>query len=207
MPLYLLGPSSGGFFATQYARRQYGVAALAVQVSVPSAQDVQPPLPSGAHAFPPLQILLMQKDAGKLAEADALLRMQPPWPGSEHAKVLRFGPKAVGPTFFSDGILGISRNASVAVRDALVAAGYVDRMSGKVLAHPSRGKWREPVLSALTDKKLRRDSLPQRSLQLAMDAIFARLDLAYAYHASSCEHMDATLDFFRSHRTVAAAIG
>ena len=37
----------------------------------------------------------------------------------------------------------------------------------------------------------------QGSLQLAMDAIFARLDLAYAYHASTCEFMPQTLDHFR----------
>ena len=30
-----------------------------------------------------------------------------------------------------------------------------------------------------------------------MDGIFARLDLAYAYHASTCEHVDKTIAFFQ----------
>ena len=54
-PLFVLGPSSGGFFATQAARHWRDVRAIAVQVSVPSMNDVRTPLPSGATVFPPLQ--------------------------------------------------------------------------------------------------------------------------------------------------------
>ena len=198
LPLFLLGPSSGGFFATQYARHVGGVSALSIQVSVPSVHDVSPPLPAGpSRAFPPLQMLLMQRDSGKLDEAQKLLRTQPPWPGQSDATLLRFTPKPVTPTFFSDGIVGLSPLASRAARDALVNAGHVDAKSSRVLAHPSRGKWREPVLGALS--RFGRDALPQRSLQVTMDAIFARLDLAYAYHASSCEFIDATISFFSTH--------
>ena len=197
LPLFLLGPSSGGFFATQYARQVRGVSAISIQVSVPSARDVAQPLPSGARMFPPLQMLLMQRDAGKLAESEALLHLQPPWPGQADAQVLRFKPKPVTPTFLSDGIDALASQASSAVRDALVLAGHVDSKTSHIVSHPSRGKWREVVLGALS--KFGRESLPQRSLQVTMDAIFARLDLAYAYHASSCEFIDSTLVFFKQH--------
>ena len=40
------------------------------------------------------------------------------------------------------------------------------------------------------------ESLQQGSLQLTMDGIFARLDLAYGYHASTCEVANRTLAFF-----------
>ena len=56
------------------------------------------------------------------------------------------------------------------------------------------GGWREPIVNAL--ERLKRSALPQRSLQLAMDAIFAELDYAWAYHASTCDFMDETLAHF-----------
>ena len=205
LPLFLLGPSSGGFFATQYARQERGVSALSIQVSVPSARDVMQPLPSREQTFPPVQMLLMQRDSAKLAESEALLRLQPPWPGLAHAQVLRYKPKAVTPTFFSDGIVGLAPRASGAIRDALMQAGYVNSATSQVVSHPSRGKWREPVLGALS--RFGRESLPQKSLQVAMDSIFARLDLAYAYHASSCELINATLAFFQQHAAAGGGAG
>ena len=38
--------------------------------------------------------------------------------------------------------------------------------------------------------------MPQRSKQLAIDGVFARLEMAYAQEASTCEYVDKTLEFF-----------
>lgn len=190
-PLFVLGPSSGGWFAGQLGRAWPAVAAVAMQVMVPSAADLAPPLPSG-RAYPPLQLTLLQRDGAKLREFETLRAAYP------HAQLelLKSAPRPVGPSFFSDGIAGLDPAASAAVHAALVRAGHVDG-EGLVRKHPSRGAWREAVLAALgTD----RSRLPQRSLQVAMDGIFARLDAAYAYHASTCEHVQATLAFFERHR-------
>ena len=47
------------------------------------------------------------------------------------------------------------------------------------------------------DKKRDVTALPGHSSQLTMDAIFARLDLAYGYHASTCQYINQTLSFFK----------
>lgn len=106
-------------------------------------------------------------------------------------------PRALTATFFSDGMPGLAPEVSKAVRDALVAAGHVDGGTFMVKQHPSRGAWRDAVRAAIeaaTHKK--NAALPQGSMQLTMDGVFARLDLAYAYHASTCAVMDRTLAFF-----------
>lgn len=212
-PLYAFGPSSGGWLAGQAGRHWSDVKAVAMQVMVPVPEDVRPPLPSYSNRYPPLQMTLMQRDAGKLREAHALLAAE--WPGREDAELLIAAPHPLTPTFFSDAIVGLSSSSSIAVRDALVAAGYVDK-GGTVKQHPSRGTWRSAVLealgaapsgaassagaaaaSSLHPSPRKRASLPQASLQLAMDAIFARLDTAYAFHASTCEFVNSTLAFFR----------
>jgi hypothetical protein len=190
VPLFAFGPSSGGWFAGQVGRTWQDVRAVAMQVMVPTLVDVQSPLPRG-RAFPPLQVTLMQRDAGKLQEMSTLLAAS--WPGQEHARLLVAAPKAVTPLYFSEKIAGLSTQLSRSVHEALVAAGFVDAVTGLVRSHPSRGKWRETVLSALGQ---RRPLLPQGSIQLAMDSIFACLDTAYAYHASTCEYVNVTLDFF-----------
>ena len=189
LPLFLLGPSSGGFLATQAARQWGGgvVRGLSIQVSVPSADDVRAP------GFPKhLQVVLLQKDAGKLKEAEALRRAMPT------AEVLVQPPVAVPPHFFSDAMPGLAPAKSAAVRDALVAAGHIDGRTSMVRTHPSRGTWRDAVRAALEGGGSGRhaESLQQGSLQLTMDGIFARLDLAYGYHASTCEVANKTLAFF-----------
>lgn len=192
-PLFLLGPSSGGFFATQMARHAPDVHAVSIQVSVPSRDDLQSPLPSGASSFPPLQMILMQRDTSKLKEAEALRR------AADELHVAH--PKPVHATFFSDGILGLSPNFSSSVRDALVRSGRVDAQTSRVISHPRREEWREAVRKGLLDEhgKQPRNGLPQKSLSLTMDSIFARLDLAYAYHASTCEYAQRTVQFFGAH--------
>lgn len=189
-PLVLLGPSSGGWFITQAARQWADVRALSVQISVPSSNDVQAPLPSGAAAYPPLQLVLMQRDTGKLREAEAL---------RQHvSETIVEAPRPLGATFFSDGMPGLSPDVSRAVRDGLVAAGHVDAATLLIKKHPSRGSWRDPVRAAIEAATHGKNAalLPQGSLQVAMDGIFARLDLAYAYHASTCFVVERTLAFF-----------
>ena len=41
-----------------------------------------------------------------------------------------------------------------------------------------------------------RSLLPQRSQEVALDAIFQELDVAFAFHANTCEHAAATMRFF-----------
>ena len=194
VPLLVMGPSSGGFFATQMARHAPEVRALSIQVSVPAADEIKAPLPSGARRFPPLQMILMQRDTGKLKEAEALRR-------ADDDELLVARPKPVHANFFSDGIVGLSPNLSAAVRNALVRAGRVDAQTSRVVSHPRREEWRDAVRNGLLDAhgKQPRTGLPQKSLSLAMDSIFARLDLAYAYHASTCEFADRTVQFFGAH--------
>ena len=77
-------------------------------------------------------------------------------------------------------------NAAVSWRRLeLVRAGFVNGSTSYLKAHPSRGAWRDVVHKGLLDShgRQRRDWLPQGSLQVAMDGIFARLDLAYAYQS------------------------
>ena len=198
VPLFAIGPSSGGWFAGQTGRNWIDMRAVSMQVMVPTVEDVSLPLPSTLQSYPPLEIILMSRDTAKLRERDALLAAN--WPGRGDLRVHVASPKPIGPTYFSDTIVGMLPNVSAAVHAALVKAGHVDAQSGKVRKHPSRGSWRDTVLNALGH---RHSMLPQGSLQLAMDAVFAELDTAYGYHASTCEAVNKTLDFFR--RTLPSA--
>ena len=195
-PLFLLGPSSGGFFAAHAARTWPEIRGLSIQVSVPSVEDIDAAVRTHG-AFPPTQLVLMPKDSGKLKEAERLrASFRPP----DALEVVVTSPLAVHPLFFSDGIPGLAPSLSAAVRQRLIAAGHIDGRTSIILKHPSRGAWRDPVRQALESgagtSATRRAGLPQGSLQLTMDAIFARLDLAYAYHASTCEVANQTLAFF-----------
>lgn len=200
-PLFALGPSSGGWFAGQLGRQWADIRAIAMQVMVPLLGDVTSPLPLGtSRPYPPLQMVLMQRDASKLKEAAALLEAR--WPGRQNAELHTASPRALSPSFFSDGIVGLAPALSAAVHAALVRAGHVDAHTGMVKRHPRRNDWRGVVVEALgsskggSKDKERSALLPQGSLQLAMDAIFARLDMAYAYHASTCQFANETFRHF-----------
>ena len=193
VPLFLMGPSSGGYFSTQAARHWADVAALSVQVSVPSLGDVASPLPSGAPSFPPLELVLLRRDTAKLSEAAALSNGS--WQGKEALQPLVVSPPLpVSPNFFSERIKGLSPSASEAVRAALVATGRIDASDGMVRQHPSRGQWKEEVERAVRAQP--RSSLPQGSHLVAMDGIFAALALAWGNHASTCRSIGGTLAFF-----------
>lgn len=188
-PLFLLGPSSGGYFATQAARQWHEVRALSVQVFVPPLDDMKLPLPGGAAAFPPLQLILMPRDTSKLKSAAAL----PPT-----TQVLTGSRPRVHPGFFSDGIEGLSSHRSHALQKMLLATKRIDASTLQLVTRPSRGTLHDEVRAALLSdgRKHNPNELPGHSLQMTMDAIFARLDMAYAYHASTCEYINATLAFF-----------
>ena len=104
--------------------------------------------------------------------------------------------KAGDADLFSDGIVGLSPLASRAARDALVNAGHVDAKSSRVL-----GILREASgVNLCSGRFLDSDAMPSATELAGYDGrIFARLDLAYAYHASSCEFIDATISFFSTH--------
>jgi len=192
-PLFALGPSSGGWLAGQAARAWPDIRAVAMQVMVPLLDDVRSP--AGTRPYPPLHMVLMQRDSSKLKEAAVLLGTE--WNGRQHAEMLTASPKPIYPAFFSDGIVGLSPQLSAAVHTALVKSGYVDKGTGMITRHPRRTEWRDSVSSALdATAGERRTLLPQGSLQLAMDAIFARLDMAYAYHASTCQFANETYQHF-----------
>ena len=184
-PLFVLGPSSGGFFATQFARHVRDVRAISIQVSVPSMTDVR--------GLPPaVEIILMSRDAGKVRDASALQRAL-----GKRIRVRIAKPQPVYDAYFAEGIPGLSLIASRAVRAELVRAGYVEEVTSLVRTHPSRGQWAAAVRRGLSGQP-KATSLPLASLQVALDSIFARLDLAYAYHASTCAFINDTLDFFRT---------
>lgn len=196
VPLYALGVGSGGWMAANAARVWPDVRAVSVQASVPSLKDVQRPQTGGeTKPYPPLQMVLMERDAAKRQSAEVLLGQD--WAGKARAETLIAKKKTVGASFFSDGIKGLRLNVSQAVRAALVTAGVVDERTSALLKMPTRSELRDKVSNAMGSRKT---DFPQRSKQLALDGIFARLDMAYAQEASTCEYMDRTLAFFTSHR-------
>ena len=194
VPLYILGVGSGGWFAANAARVWPNVSAVSVQSSVPTLREVQR-TPTGAESkakpYPPLQLVMLERDEEKLFAAKQLLEQE--WDGSKRAEVLTGKKQMVTPEFFSDGITGMRQNLSEAVRRALVVAGTVDDNTGFVVKAPVRSELQKKISEALGTRK---SDLPQRSKSLALDAIFARLDMAYAKEASTCAMMDKTIAFF-----------
>lgn len=200
--LFVMGPSSGGFFATQAARNWHDVAALSVQVSVPLLTDVAAPLPSGAASFPPLELILMRRDASKLKAADELSKAS--WPGRERMQPpVVVAPQAVGPNFFAERIKGLNSSASAAIHSALVKVECIDSTTGVMRKHPYRNQLNEPVEQAV--KQQSRSVLPQGSQTVTMDGVFALLSMAWGFHASTCSEMDGTLAFFGRYLNMGAA--
>lgn len=198
LPLLVYGTSSGGYFAGLAARTWPSVVAVSSTVFVPPMQDVEPPLPRGG-GYPPLQLIYMRRDTGKAKEAEALLHGS--WEQRAEVEGLICAPRLVTPSYFTERA-GLTPDHSRAVQASLVAAGFV-KSDGNVASHPHRGDWRAAVLGGLPRKE--RDSLPSRSLQAAMDAVFQELDVAWGFHAATCEHIEATIAFFERHLPAAAA--
>ena len=195
VPLYVLGVGSGGWFAANAGRVWNDVNAVALQASVPTLKEVQRKAKSGeskALPYPPLQMGLLERDKEKLLAAKQLLGQE--WDGSKRAELVTGKKHSVTPEFFSDGIPGLRQNLSYAVHKALIGTGTINGNSNEVIKAPVRGELQKKVSASLGS---RNSDVPQRSKSLAVDAIFARLDMAYAKEASSCELMDQTLAFFK----------
>ena len=165
LPLFAYGTSSGGYFAHLAARQWASLAAVSMTVSVPPLAEVQPPQPRG-KAYPPLQLLYMQRDTGKAKEVQLLLEAA--WQGKPEMEALLCAPRRVTPLYFTERA-ALSPNHSSAVHAALLAAGHL-KPDGAVASHPQRGAWRAAVQGALPKRE--RAGLPAHSLQAAMDAVF-----------------------------------
>ena len=133
----------------------------------------------------------MRKDTGKAKEAAALQAVLKPPP-----EVLESAPRKVDRGFFARQIRGLAPSVSSDLHAALSRAGYLK--DDLLASHPRRGTWRDAVRAAMPkDRAL----LPQRSLEVALDAVFQELDLAWGFHAATCEHAAATMRFFARHIT------
>lgn len=112
LPLFMIGTSSGGWFAGQAARSWPTVAAVATIVMALPLSDVRPPLPRGTP-FPPLQMIYMERDRGKATEVQALLTSA--WPQRQEVEALSCSPRRVHPLYFSERIM-LSANLSRSVQ-------------------------------------------------------------------------------------------
>ena len=106
-------------------------------------------------------------------------------------EVLESAPRKVDRGFFARQIRGLAPSVSSDLHAALLRAGYLT--NDALASHPRRGTWRDAVRAALPKD---RSLLPQRSQEVALDAIFQELDVAFAFHANTCEHAAATMRFF-----------
>lgn len=196
VPLYALGVGSGGWFAAQAAKSWPDVRAITVQSSVPTLSQIIPKASETTtpRNFPPLQMVLMRKDTAKAAAGQRLVSgAEQDWPGRLRSEILTTLPKPVPSLLLSDKIPGLAQNLSEAVHMALRKAGRIDDQD-MLTKQPLRTELRELISDAIG---MRKTDFPQRSKQLAIDAILAELDLAYAFEASTCEYMKDTLSFWR----------
>lgn len=221
LPLFTLGTSSGGWFAGQVARHWQEVAAVSMIVMTLPLADVQPPLPRGS-AYPPLLMVHMARDASKSREVQALLEAK--WPQRQEVEAHVCAPRPVHPNYFterlaltanhsrsiqvdllrlSDSFRVVAANDTHACRlqEALLRAGYLNKETMFVQTHPQRTLWSSVVRSALpkSSSSTARQGLALSSMQVTLDGVFQELDVAYAYHAATCEHIEKTIDFFMRH--------
>ena len=89
---------------------------LSAQVMVMPLGDLQPPLPRGS-AFPPLQMIYMQKDSTKAKELRGVLEAS--WPQRAEVEAHVCAPRPVHPLYFSERIaLTANHSRSVQARRA-----------------------------------------------------------------------------------------
>ena len=105
--------------------------------------------------------------------------------------MLESAPRKVDRGFFARQIRGLAPSVSSDLHAALSRAGYLKADAARVAPAPRHVARRRPR-GAAKDRSL----LPQRSQEVALDAIFQELDVAFAFHANTCEHAAATMRFF-----------
>eukprot|EP01007_Sphenomonas_quadrangularis_P000416 NODE_1260_length_937_cov_100.299550_g1045_i0.p1 GENE.NODE_1260_length_937_cov_100.299550_g1045_i0~~NODE_1260_length_937_cov_100.299550_g1045_i0.p1 ORF type:complete len:290 (+),score=62.60 NODE_1260_length_937_cov_100.299550_g1045_i0:22-870(+) len=103
----------------------------------------------------------------------------------------RLTPKVVNATYFSDQIPGFPVTMSAQIYAALRSKGIIDGL-GRLHEDPRQTDWRHalaaaPGLSAID------------SLEADRSAVAEELNVAWAYHEASAEHVAVMLEFFSNH--------
>jgi hypothetical protein len=181
LPVFALGASSGGKMVAALASRIQDLAGMCIQINAPDITFQMNQMP-----FPPSQWIYMEKDTQTakqvVANVDALKRSGA-LVESVHAKQI-----ALTNSFFSDRIKDLTPAVSEAIYDAFKANSVITDV-GYLRQDPRHSDWRhalEPMTENLKPDSLAADKSP----------ISEELNVAYAMHELTAEHMDATLAFF-----------
>lgn len=181
LPIFALGASSGGSMVAALANRVQDLAGLCIQITAPdiSFQVAQMP-------FPPSQWIYMEKDIKTadevLANIDALKR------SSALVESVLAKQIALTKGFFSDRIEGMSPQTSESIYDAFMANNLITEF-GYLRADPRHSNWRG-LVEDMEDIKNTDNLIADKS------SIAEELNVAYALHEMTAEHMDKTIVFF-----------
>ncbi|CAM9219610.1 unnamed protein product, partial [Ectocarpus fasciculatus] len=180
-PIFALGASSGGHMVAALGSRLHDIGGLCIQIMAP---DIS--FQMNQQLFPPSQWIYMQKDSRTqqdVADTVSALRRSGAVVDSVLAKQL-----AITESFFSDRIEEVTVDISRAIYQALKEnSAFTDL--GYLRADPRHSNWR----SWLADIK---DDLKPDGLIADKSPIAEVLNVAYALHEITSEHMDSTLNFF-----------
>jgi len=185
LPLIALGISNGGAFVLELVAS----GALSVQ-GVVSQIMAAPHLARSARLVPPTAFIHMARDKQMAAAVNAHaagLRSR-----QCAVKVFECAPVPIGATFFSTRIRGLPVGHSAKIANALANHGFVD--SERMLRDDPRSSGWRAALFPLGD------SLGGDSLIADQSPIAEVLNVAWAAHEATAEHVDAALAFLEDQR-------
>jgi predicted alpha/beta-hydrolase family hydrolase len=176
-PLYVLGASSGGRFALMMPSLGFELKGIVAQVmGVPVRALVPQP-------FPPTLFVHMPRDAQTARAVGRCVR------ALREARVrvheIQATPLPIDEAFFSRRIDGISEGRSAALVRALASRGLLEPDSSLLRMDPRRSRWADALAPLVGAAQLIPDQSP----------IAEELNVAYARHELTADHMVATLDF------------
>ena len=180
-PVFLLGISSGGGFASQLPGVLDQLAGLC---NIVGFQDISFLIKN--TKYPPSQWIYMSRDefmTGQVKEIAHGLTAA----GHKH-EVIEVKPKPLTETFLSSRIENFDKELSRKIFEKLAAAKYL-RPDGTIHGDPRLSDWRkffEPFMSEIAPDTLVRDKSP----------IAEEMNVAYGFHEAVADHMDQTIKFF-----------
>ena len=186
--IYLLGASSGGSFAFEfayYSKPLYNIDISGVCVQISSG---------GRHAFEyhiPVIFLHMPRDARTTTAVLKSYRALNTAKICTQEKVCH--PKSLlsGDFFYQHG-QALSEEDSNLFTKALLKAGYLD-IQGMLKDDPRTSNWREVAFKAIPHIAPLKDSL-----EADQSPISELMNVAWAYHEITDEHIDDVISFFEN---------
>mmetsp|Transcript_8722 Transcript_8722/g.14819 ORF Transcript_8722/g.14819 Transcript_8722/m.14819 type:complete len:362 (+) Transcript_8722:69-1154(+) len=195
VPLYAVGASSGGSIVAHLPNLIPNIKAVVVQImSVQGKSLLHSGGSEGATSYPPSLWIVMTKDDHTLRGVQRTVRYL-----HQHNKIAELSEANEIPleeAYFSDRVVGITPQMSKDIVTTLSGCNLLDE-SSYLLQDPRVSAWRECLKSS---KQLWEQIAAMDSLDADLSPISEEMNVAYAMHELTGNHMSEILNFIMKYK-------